>query len=94
MEREATLGVLVRTLAKKPPPEVARARRRAETRDSFLGGSLQQQSERSWSYLKMPMDSRYVERHLYAAVRQRKYVEARNKEKGNSAMYNYKPPLK
>ena len=39
------------------------------------------------------MDSHYVGRHLYAAVGQRKYAEARDSEKRKFAMYNYKPPL-
>ena len=41
MEREVTFGVLGSILVEKPPPKVARVRGRAETRDSFLEGSLQ-----------------------------------------------------
>ena len=91
---EPRLALLAHILVEKPPPKVARARWRLEPRDSFLGGSLHEQRGRSWSYLKMPMNSHYVERRLYAAVGQRKYAEARGSEKRNSALYNYKPPLK
>ena len=41
MEREVTFDVLGSILVEKPPPKVTRVRRRAETRDSFLEGSLQ-----------------------------------------------------
>ena len=47
MELEVTFGVLGPILVEKPPPKVARARRRAETRDSFVEGSLHGQSGRS-----------------------------------------------
>ena len=87
------LALLARILVEKPPPKVARARWRVETRDSFLEGSPQRQNGRSWSCLGMPMDSCYVGRHLYAAVGQRKYAEARGSEKRKFAMYNYKPAL-
>ena len=93
IEREVTFGVLAPILVEKPPSEVARVRRRAETRDSFLGGSLHEQSESSWSYLEVPMSFHYVGRHLCAAVGQRKYAEARGSEKRKFALYNYKPAL-
>ena len=86
-------ALLARILGEKPPPKVARVRSRAETRDSFLEGSLQSQSGRCWSYLKMPMNSHYVGRRLYAAVGQRKYTEVRGSKKGKFALYNYKPAL-
>ena len=41
----------------------------------------------------MPMDSHYVGRQICATVGQRKYAEARDSEKDNLAMYNYKPAL-
>ena len=93
VDPEPRLALLAHILGEKLPPEVARARQRAETRDSFLEGSLHEQSGRSWSYLKMPMNSHYVGRHFCTAVGQRKYAEVRDSEKGNLAMYNYKPPL-
>ena len=86
-------ALLARILAEKPPPEVARARRRAETRDSFLRGSSQQQNGRYWSYLKMPMDSHYVGRRLCTRIGPRTCAEARDSEKGKFALYNYKPAL-
>ena len=95
MDREVTLGVLGPILVKKHQPKGACVRRRAaETRHSFLGGSLHEQSGSYWSYLEVPMDFNYVGRRLYAAVGQRKYAEARGSEKRNSALYNYKPSLK
>ena len=87
------LALLARILGEKPPPKVGRGRRRAETRDSFLGGSIHEQSGRSLSYLEMSMNSHYVGRHLCVAVGQRKYAEARGSEKRKLAMYNYKPAL-
>ena len=89
MELEVTFGVLGPILVEKPPPKVARARRRAETRDSFLEGSLHEQSGSSWSYLKMPMNSHYVGHHICTRIGQRKYAEARGSEKGKKVMYNY-----
>ena len=94
MDRVATLGVLAHVLVEKLPPKVASVRCRAETRDSFLEGSSHEQSGRSWSYLKMPINSHYVGRHLCVAMGQRKYAEARDSEKGKFALYNYKPALK
>ena len=88
------LALLARISVEKPPLKVARRRRRAETRDSFLEGSLHEQSGGSWSYLEIPMDSHYVGRQLYAAVGQRTCAEARGSEKGKFALYNYKPALK
>ena len=94
MEREVTLGVLAHILVEKLPLKVARVRRRAETWDSFLGGSLHKQSGRSWSYLKMPMNSHYVGRQICTRIGPRTCAEARDSEKGKFAMYNYKPALK
>ena len=88
------LALLGRILGEKLPPKVARARRRMETRDSFLEGSLHEQSGRSWSYLGMPMNSHYVGRRFYAAKGQRTCAVARGSEKAKLAMYNYKPALK
>ena len=88
------LALLARILVEKPPPKVARARRRAKTRDSFLGGSLHEQSGRSWSYLEMPMNSHYVGRRLCTRIGPRTCAEARDSEKGKFALYNYKPALK
>ena len=87
------LALLARILGEKPPPKVARARRRAETRDSFLGGSLQWQNGGSWSYLEMPMDSHYVGRHFCTRIGPRTYAEARGSKKRKFALYNYKPAL-
>ena len=87
------LALLARTLVEKPPPKVACARWRLEPRDSFLGGSLHEQSGSSWSYLEMPINSHYVGRLFCTPVGQRKYAEARGSEKRKFAMYNYKPPL-
>ena len=94
VDRGPHLALLARIWGEKPPPKVARARWRAETRDSFLEGSLQWQSGRSWSHLEMPMDSHYVGRHLCTRIGQRKYAEARGSEKRKFALYNYKPALK
>ena len=94
VDPEPRLALLARVLVEKPPRKVARARWRAETRDSFLGGSLHKQSGSSWSYLKMPMNSHYVGHQFCMPVGQRKYAEARGSEKGKFALYNYKPPLK
>ena len=68
MELEVILGVLAPILVEKPPPKVARVRGRAETRDSFLEGRLHEQSERSWSYLEMPMNSHYVGRQFCTRI--------------------------
>ena len=87
------LALLARILVEKQVPKVARARWRAETRDSFLGGSLHQQSGRYWSYLEVPMDFHYVGRRLCTHIGPRTCAEARDSEKGKFAMYNYKPPL-
>ena len=87
------LALLARILGEKQPLKVARARCRAETRDSFLGGSLHEQSESSWSYLKVPMNSHYVGRRLCTFIEKRKYAEARGSEKRKFALYNYKPAL-
>ena len=91
---EPRLALLAHILVEKPPPKVARARWRLEPRDSFLGGSLHEQSGRSWSYLEMSINSHYVGRHLCTHIGQRKYAEARGSEKRNSALYNYEPALK
>ena len=93
MELEVTFGVLGPILVEKPPPKVARARRRAETRDSFVEGSLHGQSGRSWPYLKMPMNSHYVGRRLCTLFWPRTCAEARGSEKGKFALYNYKPAV-
>ena len=77
------LALLARILGEKPPPKVARARRRAETRDSFLEGSLHEQDGGSWSYLKVSMNSHYVERHLCTRIGPRTYAEARGPENRN-----------
>ena len=94
MDWEITLGVLGPIPVKKPQPKVACVRCRAETRDSFLGGSLHDQSGSSWSYLEMSMNSHYVGRRLCTRIGQRKYAEVRGSEKVKKVMYNYKPPLK
>ena len=91
---EPRLALLAHILVEKPPPKVARVRRRAETRDSFFEGGLHEQSGRSWSYLEMPINSHYVGRRLCTRIGQRKYAEARGSEKGKFALYNYKPALK
>ena len=93
MEQDVTLGVLAHILAEKPPPKVARARWRAETRGALLEGSLHKQSGRSWSYLKMPMNSHYVGRRLCTLFWPRTCAEARGSEKGKFALYNYKPAV-
>ena len=87
------LALLARILGEKLPLKVARARRRAETRDSFLGGSLHEQSGRSWPYLEMTMDSHYVGRRLCTRIGPRTCEEARDSEKRKFALYNYKPAL-
>ena len=87
------LALLARILVEKPPPKVARARCRAETRDSFVEGSLHGQSGRSWTYLEMPMNSHYVGGRFCTRIGPRKYAEARGSEKRKFALYNYKPPL-
>ena len=94
MELEVTFGVLGPILVEKPPPKVARARWRAETRDAVLEGSLDEQSGRSWSYLEVPMNSHYVGRRLCTLFWPRTCAEARGSEKGKFALYNYKPALK
>ena len=88
------LALLARILVEKPPPKVTRARWRLEPRDLFLGGSLDEQSGRSWSYIEMPINSHYVGRRLCTRIGQRKYAEARGSRKGKFALYNYKPALK
>ena len=88
------LALLARILVEKPPPKVARARCRAETRDSFLEASSQQRSGSSWSYIEMPMNSHYVGRLFCTRIGQRKYADARGSIKRKFALYNYKPPLK
>ena len=73
MDREVTLGVLGPILVKKHQPKGACVRRRAaETRHSFLGGSLHEQSGSYWSYLEVPMNSHYVGRRLCTRIGQRK----------------------
>ena len=47
VDQEPRLALLAGILGEKLPPKVAGGRRRAETRDSFLGGSLHEQSGRS-----------------------------------------------
>ena len=93
MELEVTFGVLGPILVEKPPPKVARARRRAETRDSFLEGSSQRRSGKSWSYLEMPMNSHYVGQRICARIGPRTCAEARGSKKRKFALYNYKPAL-
>ena len=93
VDPDPRLALLARILVEKPPPKVARARWRAETRDSFLGGSSHEQGGRPWSYLEVPMDSHYVGRRLRTRIGQRKYAEARDSQKGKLAKYNYKPAL-
>ena len=84
MELDVTLGVLGPILVEKPPPKVARARCRAETRDSFLEASSQQRSGRSWSYLEMPMNSYYVGRQFCTRICSRTYAVARASEEGKN----------
>ena len=86
-------ALLARILGAKQLPREDRARWRVEVRDSFLGGSLYGQSGRSWSYLKMPMDSHYVGRRFCTRIGPRKYAEARGSEKRKFALYNYKPAV-